>query len=379
MNAIEVNQFITTLNNLHDGQYIKYKDGQLQLTTEEERISPEEITDLAKKCLAGIFADVNRVEANKVASEKTLLNFVSACERFHFVEGMCFNSLMEQAFEKIRFLRQDKIREEEAARIAEQKKFEQSFREAQAKRIVEVTEEKDYVIPADKVLIPKEISKYVNNLSSLTLEQLEEMKKVIGGLDLNPSQARGVWEFIAKMIGASLEELALCKNAAEVIQLVENQIAHPLFVICSKVPFGLKYLQSIEKLPTLEKAKHIEESMKTLPEWQNLTYLDLGKMNLRRLPAAIDALVNLESLNLTGNKLREFPTQFYQLPKLKTLMCSRNCFEKFPSEMVQLKALEFCDMSGNLFTTMPADLAKLPAFQCMFMSAEVRKAVLKPV
>lgn len=88
--------------------------------------------------------------------------------------------------------------------------------------------------------------------------------------------------------------------------------------------------------------------------------LILSNNKLKSLPAEIGRLTSLEELYVDGNLLEgALPAEIRKMARLRILDASDNNLTGIPAEIGQLKQLEILDLSGNEIDTFPDELGNL--------------------
>lgn len=89
---------------------------------------------------------------------------------------------------------------------------------------------------------------------------------------------------------------------------------------------------------------------------EKLSWVDLSRNKMARLPPGLFSLPSLTHLNLSHNRLTFLPDTFPSASQLVVLDCSWNCLTRLPVWLEQLTHCSRLELSGN-----PVELPKLPA------------------
>tara|TARA_R110002051_G_scaffold3396_1_gene18400 strand:+ start:40773 stop:43532 length:2760 start_codon:yes stop_codon:yes gene_type:complete len=89
------------------------------------------------------------------------------------------------------------------------------------------------------------------------------------------------------------------------------------------------------------------------------TSLNLGGLDLTKLPVEISQLTQFEKLGLMANQLTDLPAKIGKLTQLKELDLSCNELTTLPAEIGNLRQLEVLLLDNNQLTALPAEIGKL--------------------
>lgn len=101
---------------------------------------------------------------------------------------------------------------------------------------------------------------------------------------------------------------------------------------------------------------NLEEALK---DPQKVYKLSLRKNKLKKIPAEITSLKNLQILDLTKNSIKVIPSEIGELKNLQTLNLSRNDIEALPKEIAKLSKLRYLNISRNELSSLPIEIAEL--------------------
>ena len=103
--------------------------------------------------------------------------------------------------------------------------------------------------------------------------------------------------------------------------------------------------------------------LKKVPEkislFKNLEILDLRMASLNNLPEEIGDLKKLKILILYGNKLTKLPDSFVELQSLENFLAGKNRFEKIPNQLASLKKLKNIHLEQTLIRFTEEDVEVL--------------------
>jgi internalin A len=119
---------------------------------------------------------------------------------------------------------------------------------------------------------------------------------------------------------------------------------------------------------------HIEEARKN-----GARKLDLSRLELSALPAAIGQLTQLQVLNLSRNQLSTLPAAIGQLTQLQVLDLHRNQLSTLPEAIGQLTQLQELDLSYNQLSTLPEAIGQLTQLQKLDLSRNQLSALPETV
>ena len=93
------------------------------------------------------------------------------------------------------------------------------------------------------------------------------------------------------------------------------------------------------------------------PNWDNAI------IKIKKIPAAIGNLTQLQYLSLPSNQLTSLPPEIGQLQQLHTLYLYSNQLTSLPPEIGQLQQLQYLSLPSNQLTTLPPEIGQLQQLQ----------------
>jgi Leucine-rich repeat (LRR) protein len=332
MNINQANQFINIAGSLNEDQYLKRKGTDFQFTTEvRESLNPDEITDLALLCLACI-----KRQPDLEKREQILGNFLRALKSYSQGHLVIIDQVIEEAENAKRSTQTELQRKERDLKIKESRS--------------------DFAVDIFKL-----VSSYVSDLANPTPDEIEQIQGLLNQCR-NETEAMKIWVAIAYQMKISEEVIAKCKTVENIISLIQEEIAHPLIAICNKLSDTLKasdFLKSIEWLTRFEQAKRIDFWIRSHPEIQTVTRLQLNTLGLRRLPPVLFEFTGIDHLSLVENQLRDLSGQIGKFQKLRNLYLDFNLLEELPMEIAELKQLNVLDVGFNQIKKIPLAIRQL--------------------
>ncbi len=177
----------------------------------------------------------------------------------------------------------------------------------------------------------------------------------------------------AKKMGYKEEPLTIQNLSAahlqEVAKWMEEQEASNLNTFASRIPEMKPFLESVEQLPSSEKAQAIriwmEENQDVL---ESITQLNLMSSGLNALPKEIQYFTKLQHLNLQNNQIKVIPTEICRLHQLQKLNLFNNKIITLPSEIGSLTQLRELDLFNNKITTLPSEIGALTQLQELYLA-----------
>ena len=168
------------------------------------------------------------------------------------------------------------------------------------------------------------------------------------------------------------DEVVKCKNLVS-INLIGTDIVD--WTDCFSKLSGLNKLSevklslnSLDSIPTQywNKITGIEirgivsdSTILTICKQPQLTYLDLSRSGLKKLPNEITNLAHLEYLDLSNNELASIPSEISNLLKLKNLNISYNKLDGLPTKFAAMKSLVSLNLEGNILRKLPENFNAL--------------------
>ncbi len=127
--------------------------------------------------------------------------------------------------------------------------------------------------------------------------------------------------------------------------------------IVRKVPATIGNLSELEAL-AIRQLK-IDQIPREICRLKKLRLLDLSFVGLASIPNQIGQLKQLDSLILMGNHITQLPTEIGMLSQLKVLDISGNALASLPAEIGSLQQLATLHLQNNELTSLPAELTSL--------------------
>jgi internalin A len=95
--------------------------------------------------------------------------------------------------------------------------------------------------------------------------------------------------------------------------------------------------------------------------------LNLGWMNLTKLPESLGQFAQLQKLTLSHNELTELPESLSQLKQLRILHLNDNQLTVLPESLSQLRQLLLLNLSDNQLMELPESLKQLKSLDKLFL------------
>ena len=150
----------------------------------------------------------------------------------------------------------------------------------------------------------------------------------------------------------SLEQLSIHKEI-EVLILDSLQI--------KKIPTTIQLFPKLKQIslinnPDIDIADLVSQ-ISELP----ITFLNLKRNNITKLPQNISTLSSLRDLNLSYNQLHDAPSYSYlgKLPKLYSLWIDHNKLTELPETIGSLDQVRFLYIDNNKLSTLPNELSTM--------------------
>lgn len=128
--------------------------------------------------------------------------------------------------------------------------------------------------------------------------------------------------------------------------------------------------------PTRRRAKRdryeIHQRKGSAAKALEITELDLSGQFLKRFPAAVKKLRNLQTLRLQGNVLSDLPEWLAELP-LAQLDYSGNRLSDLPGVIGTLKTLDWLKVGEDPLVALPDFLADLPVLRTFRRGVRARR------
>jgi Leucine-rich repeat (LRR) protein len=135
-----------------------------------------------------------------------------------------------------------------------------------------------------------------------------------------------------------------------------------LIIVLLIVNFGLTSAQASDYFQDVPVWTDLKEALKTP---KAIRRLDLSKTKLKKIPAEVFELYNLEELMLSKNQITEIPADIKKLKKLRVLDISKNKLEELPKEIGTLKNLEKLDLGRNNIFSLPDEIGNCESLEIL--------------
>lgn len=86
--------------------------------------------------------------------------------------------------------------------------------------------------------------------------------------------------------------------------------------------------------------------------------LDLGRLQLTKVPESIFSLSTVIDIDLSKNNLRTLPDEFTQQNYIRVNL-SNNSFTEFPSQLFEMEKIETLILEGNRIEKVPNEIRRL--------------------
>jgi len=124
-------------------------------------------------------------------------------------------------------------------------------------------------------------------------------------------------------------------------------------------------------LPDLTPAEQAEQIRNWMRDNQgmldNITNLDLDRLNLSTIPSEVGLLRNLVNLNLRSNQLAALPPEIGNLGNLERLDLAYNQLEALPPEIGNLGNLQELNLFNNQLTALPPEIGNLGELRTLYL------------
>ncbi|CAM9936286.1 unnamed protein product [Ascophyllum nodosum] len=153
------------------------------------------------------------------------------------------------------------------------------------------------------------------------------------------------------------EELHLGRRSSE---FVSNGVK----VVCSSR--NTPRLQKLQRMSLYDNMLTNVKGIGTLAATP-LKHLNLGRNQLKSLPAELSKVGTLETLWADDNAIQDFPRAIIQLKRLEELRLSGNRISEVPEDIAALSGLRVLALDNNDLKTVPAAIGKLSRLRCLLL------------
>lgn len=143
----------------------------------------------------------------------------------------------------------------------------------------------------------------------------------------------------------------------EGVTISNNRVTALYLDYLRKIPATIGNLSELNKLEIFG-GEDVELSSR-IGDLSNLKSLIIEICRLKTVPVEIWNLTNLEELKLRGMELTEIPPEIGHLTNLKSLNLAMNKITSLPAELGDLTNLEHLNFSENELTTLPGEIGSL--------------------
>lgn len=149
----------------------------------------------------------------------------------------------------------------------------------------------------------------------------------------------------------------------------QQQNYSPRFVCSTKQLYDAYRVNSADYIKTAKLHGLLYATIpEILPEFTNLTNLDLSNNLLRSLPDTFTQLKHLDELDLSSNLFTQFPPQLFALTSLDHLVLGDNQIIDIPREITKLTNLSILNLDKNQISNLPAEFAQLTSLEQLHIS-----------
>ncbi|XP_028934952.1 leucine-rich repeat protein 1 [Ornithorhynchus anatinus] len=210
--------------------------------------------------------------------------------------------------------------------------------------------------PAVDVCLSKANSSNLKNfLSAVRLAHRGCDVEAVPPLSLVPVKTSEVEKLKTKMIITSKRDYPLTKNFPYSLEHLQTS-----YCKLARVDMRMLCLKKLRKLDLSH--NHIKKLPATIGDLVNLQEFNLSDNHLETFSVALCSSTlqkSLQSLDLSQNKIKALPVQFCQLRELIYLKLDDNELIRFPFKIGQLSNLRFLSASCNKLPFLPSDFKKL--------------------